>query len=71
VTGQHQTGEVRKFHEDLLGESASKNEFNGDNPPAGFFASRVLSFFVVWDVAACGDFLSFETILVRMVTSLS
>jgi hypothetical protein len=31
---------------------------------AGFFASSVLSFFVVLDVGDCGDFLFFEVILV-------
>ena len=36
---------------------------------AGFFASRVLSFFVVLDVGGCDDFLFFEAIFARMVTS--
>jgi hypothetical protein len=31
---------------------------------AGFFASSVLSFFVVLDVGDCGDFLFFEVIFV-------
>lgn len=73
----------------VSGESASKNEFNADNPPAdapipttvspwgrfvgsaGFFASSVLSFFDVLGVEVCADFLFFETIFVRLVTSFS
>ena len=38
---------------------------------AGFFASNVFSFFVALVVWGCGDFLFFEAIFVRMVTSFS